>query len=569
MIRLLRPARFFSMRWWLGIAFAAVAALTAVAVVGVLNARSQRAFHKDAEAFAIGTSAIAGETLKRDTTVAELRRDAALLAAQRHIRLFIFAADGRPLTPLVSRGLNWSAIPDRGLAKRTALGGSRYVVGRNDGSMFVVGLPLRHGLGAALVSVSRQTGLSQALGIIRNEFLQAALIASAVGAALGLLIASLTARRLRRIARAASEIGSGHFEIDVGRAFPDEVGNLTLSIERMRSQLQELFLTLERDRDRLDHLFDRLDDGILVVNRALEVEFANDRARSLAGVTDGSSVEEPGVRELVLDLFRSGLPSRVRVADEERTLEIAGIPPGPGGENTIIVLHDLSQKDRNERVQREFATNAAHELRTPLATIAAAVEMLETGAKEDPAARDDFLEVISRETERLTRLTRALLILARADAGDELPKRAAVRVAPLLEHVVGSLRPMNGVRLAVDCPESLAVEGDSDLLEQALSSIATNAIQHTERGSVTLQGHAENGSAVIEVVDTGHGIADAERQRIFDRFYRAGEREGGFGLGLSIAREAVSVLGGGLEVDSEVGVGTTIRITLARLVEER
>jgi two-component system sensor histidine kinase VicK len=562
-VRLPSPTRFFSMRWWLGLAFAGVAALTAVAVVSVLNARSERAFHKDAEAFAIGTSAIVAETLKNDANAANLKKDAAVLSLQHQIRVFVFAADGKPITPLVSRGIPWTQVPDRAAAKRAALAHTRYIAGRNDGSQFVVGLPLNHGAGAALVAFSRQQGLSRALGIIRNEFLQAALIAFAVGAALGLLIATLTARRLRRIAHAAGAIGAGDFNAPVTSKFPDEVGSLALSIERMRSQLHELFLTLEGDRDRLEHVFDRLDDGVLVVNRALEVEFANDRARMLIG--DTRVLGRGPLRDVVLDLFRAGVPNHVRSREDERTLEIAGIPPAQGGESAIIVIHDESQKEQNERVQREFATNAAHELRTPLASIAAAVEMLETGAKDDPTARDEFLALISRETGRLTRLTRALLVLARADAGDEKPRKGEVLVSPLLEHVAASLQPHDGVELTVECEGSLTTAGDPDLLEQALSSIATNAMQHTDEGSIAFRAHAENGSVVIEVVDTGHGIPERERARIFDRFYRAADSEDGFGLGLSIAREAVGALGGDLELDSELGAGTTVRIKLERV----
>lgn len=551
------------MRWWLGLAFAGVAALTAVAVVGVLNARSERAFHKDAKAFAVGTSAITADSLKNDMTAAALRKDAERLSETHLIRLYVFAADGTPITPLTSRGIAWSQVPDGAAARRSALSGFRYISGRSDGSNYVVGLPLRHGAGAALVAYSRQQGLSRALGIIRNEFLQAALVAFAVGAALGLLIATFTARRLRRIAVAAGAIGAGDFDTHVTSRFPDEVGSLSQSIERMRDQLRELFLTLEGDRDRLERVFDRLDDGVLVVNRALEVEFANDRARTLVG--DATVLERGPLHELALDLFRTNIPNALRSSDGERTLEIAGIPPVQGGDSAIIVVRDESQKERNERVQREFATNAAHELRTPLASIAAAVEMLETGAKDDPVARDQFLALISRETARLARLTRALLVLARADAGDEQPKRGEVLVSPLLEHVASSLRPHNGVRLMVECDDTLTTAGDPDLLEQALSSIATNAMQNTDEGSIAFRAHAENGSVVIEVADTGHGIPERERARIFERFYRPADSEGGFGLGLAIAREAVGVLGGQLELASEVGAGTTVRIKLDRV----
>jgi signal transduction histidine kinase len=92
-------------------------------------------------------------------------------------------------------------------------------------------------------------------------------------------------------------------------------------------------------------------------------------------------------------------------------------------------------------------------------------------------------------------------------------------------------------------------------------------VQHTEAGSVTFRGRRENGAVVIEVSDTGNGIAASDRARIFERFYRAGDRDGGFGLGLSIAREAVRTLGGEIELESEQSVGTTVRITLAPATE--
>ena len=184
--------------------------------------------------------------------------------------------------------------------------------------------------------------------------------------------------------------------------------------------------------------------------------------------------------------------------------------------------------------------------------------------------------MIAREAGRLTRLTRALLVLARAGARDELPHLGRVPVAPLLEQVAASLPRRAGVVVGVDCPAALAIVGDADLLEQALSSVATNAVQHTAGGSVTMRGRNANGSVVIEVVDTGSGIPAPDRARIFDRFYRAADRDGlaaanghddGFGLGLSIAREAVRTLGGEIELESEQSVGTTVRIVLATASE--
>jgi signal transduction histidine kinase/HAMP domain-containing protein len=551
------------MRWWLGLAFAAVAALTAVAVVTVLNGRSEGAFRKYAEAFAVGRSVVAAESLTLDSSPAALRRDALTIAKQRSVRLYVFDSHGRLLTGDTSRGVAWADVPMGPEALAAALAGKRYIHGRFHGYDYVVGIPIHAGAGAAIVTYSRQRGMQTALGIIRDEFLQAALIALAVGAALGLVIATLTARRLQRIAGAAKAIGGGDFDVQVSGRFPDEVGSLAGSIERMRLQLQELFLALRRDRDRFEGLLERLEDGVLLVNRNLDVEFANERGRELLN-GDGRLVEGAGAHRLAVDLFRTGHPSRLRLDDGGRTLEFAGIPPLDASGNAIVVVHDQSQKERNERVQREFATNAAHELRSPLASIVTAVEMLQTGAKDDPVARDEFLEVSAKESGRLTRLTRALLVLARADARDERPRRGTVTVAPLLEQVAAGLPVHGDVVVNVDCPPSLAVAGDADLLEQAVSSIAANAAQHTDAGSVTIRGRGLNGTVVIEVADTGEGIAQHERGRIFDRFYRTGTRDGGFGLGLSIAREAVGALGGDIDLESQVGVGTTVRITLAR-----
>jgi two-component system sensor histidine kinase VicK len=557
------------MRWWLGLAFAFVAGLTAVAVVAVLGNRSERAFRTYAQEFAVGNTVAATEALNQVRTVDALRAETAAIAARRHVALFVFDSDGRSITPLRSDRINWEAVPGGREALRTALTGRRYISGQSDGSAFVVGLRIHGGPGGALVAYTLRPELSRQLGIVRHEFLQSALLAFAVGAALGLLIATLIARRLARIAHAAKAIGEGDFRVHTYDRFPDEVGSLAWSIERMRGQLDELFHALEQDRDRLERLLDRLNEGVLLIDRELRVEFANGHARELLGIQGHlgeSTLTRDGLEELrrlARDLFTTQLPSHARIVDDERTLLVAGIPPTASGENAIIVIEDESERARNERVQREFATNAAHELRTPLASIVTAVEMLKTGAKEEPQARDEFLEVIDREAGRLTRLTRALLVLARAGARDELPHLGPVPVAPLLEQVAASLPQRQGVEVGVDCPSRLAIVGDADLLEQALSSVATNAVQHTETGRITIRGRPENGSVVIEVADTGAGIAAPDRARIFERFYRAGDRDGGFGLGLSIAREAVRTLGGEIELESERSVGTTVRIKLA------
>ena len=144
--------------------------------------------------------------------------------------------------------------------------------------------------------------------------------------------------------------------------------------------------------------------------------------------------------------------------DEERALALVGIPAQPEGDTVLIVLDDLTEKERRELAEREFVSNAAHELRTPLTTIIGAVEVLQAGAKDDPLERDRFLAHIGREADRLARLARALLTFARAHAGQERPRVETVPLAGCSRTSRRSCDPRDGVTVEVDCPPDLLAD---------------------------------------------------------------------------------------------------------------
>jgi signal transduction histidine kinase len=257
--------------------------------------------------------------------------------------------------------------------------------------------------------------------------------------------------------------------------------------------------------------------------------------------------------------------------DDERALALVGIPAQPEGDTVLIVLDDLTETERRELAEREFVSNAAHELRTPLTTIIGAVEVLQAGAKDDPLERDRFLAHIGREAERLARLARALLTLARAHAGQERPGVEAVPLRGLLQDVAEELHPRDGVALEVDCPPDLLGMINRDLVAQALRNLGENAVKHTWEGRVVIRAYAEGRSIYVEVEDTGVGMSAEAQQHVFDRFYRGRDRDPeGFGLGLAIVRQAVRSLDGDVELESAPGEGTRVRLVLdgARVREE-
>jgi len=235
-----------------------------------------------------------------------------------------------------------------------------------------------------------------------------------------------------------------------------------------------------------------------------------------------------------------------------------------GTELVLVTARDVTERSRRERAEREFVANAAHELLTPLTAMNAAIDVLQCGAKEIPAERDAFLDDLEREVDRLGRLAHALLVLARVQGTDERLSVQSVELCPLLHEVAASLRVGAEVEVDVVCGEALAALAERDLLERALSNLAENAAAHTARGCIVLSARpGVEGCIAIEVRDTGTGMPPDERERAFERFYRAGARGGeGFGLGLAIVRESVRVLNGTVEIDSEPGIGTAVRLSL-------
>jgi signal transduction histidine kinase/HAMP domain-containing protein len=554
------PKPFIGVRWWLGVAFAVVAATSTAIVVAQFSDRSENAFRSHGEDLALHDAQAAA---RKDVTPATLGRVASKL--QGNVRLELFGTAGAPAG---ASALERDAVS-------AALAGDNFVKGNSDGGTFVAAIPYH---GEVLVAISPQPATAEAIDTVNGEALRAGVIAGLIGVIVGLLFAQLIALRLRRLSAATEAIAHGDFETPLRYRFRDEFGLLAHSFERMRRQLRRSFRRVEAERDRLRLLLERLHEGVLTIDQDLVVHFANTEARRILGgrLREGDALPEPWqgfeLREFAQGLFdeRASVTQVHVTPDEQHAYGVVGIPSQPETDWALLVVDDLTEQERRELAEREFVSNAAHELRTPLTTIIGAVEVLQAGAKEDPAERDRFLGHIEREAGRLARLARAMLTLARAHSGEEQPRVEAVELAPLLGEVAAGLRPHAGVAVNVEVTDGLAVDANRDLLEQALRNLGENAAKHTARGSVVLRAYGDGNTVTVEVEDSGPGISPEVQRHVFDRFYR-GERDAhGFGLGLAIVRESVRTLGGRIELDSSPGEGTVFRILLApaRMREE-
>lgn len=368
---------------------------------------------------------------------------------------------------------------------------------------------------------------------------------------------------------------------------------LRLLNRELEARVEERAAELDRERALLRAVVAQMPSGLIVAEapsgRVVRVNAHAERILRAplppaAGVADYGSVrgyradgsrvepeEWPLYRSVRHGEIVSGEQIGLELGDGTRGVVEASSAPVRDASGRIVaavlLFADVTERDRRERIEREFVTNAAHELLTPLAAITSAVEVLQAGAKEDPHQRDRFLAHAERETARLARLSRALLILARAQLGTEPPRTELIPLAPLLHEIACGLHPAAAVALDVDCPPELALVTNRELASQVFVNLGTNAAKHTRRGSILFRARRQGeADVVVDVIDSGSGVGEEERPRVFDRFYRANPARGasgqGSGLGLAIARAAVEALGGTIDLSSHPGAGTTVRVVL-------
>jgi two-component system sensor histidine kinase SenX3 len=318
---------------------------------------------------------------------------------------------------------------------------------------------------------------------------------------------------------------------------------------------------LATERDRLSAIFDGLTEAVIVVGGDGAVRFTNPAA--------GRLVSDSKPAESLVPSFRRAAE---RGSAEVPVLPIEGRVYGvqarrvPAEQAVLMVVRDRTEELKREQAEREFVSNAAHELRNPLAGIMSGIEVLQEGAKEDPETRDRFLARLAHDAGRMTRLTQSLLTLARVEAEGDPDPTQVVDVSLAASEAIEAVEAPEGVEVNSEIEPDLVAEGEPVLLRQVMLGLLTNACTHTPPpGVVTLRAsRGEEKTVTIEVEDTGRGIPAEEQDRVFERFYRgSGTMEGeGFGLGLSIAKRMVDVMGGEIGLRSESGAGSTFWVRL-------
>ncbi|MGA7221601.1 MAG: ATP-binding protein [Candidatus Acidiferrales bacterium] len=429
---------------------------------------------------------------------------------------------------------------------------------------------------------------------LQQRLLTATLLMLVVGVFVSLAFARMFAARVDRLKHFSQRIAEGDFRPVLREGPRDELSDLADSMNQTAARLDREIRLLSGERNRSGAILRSMVEGVAVIDAQERLVFYN-RAFSEIFNVSGASAEGRALIEIVrnselLALIRKalhgeeGLQSDIvmgitqtqsfsATAAPVKALEPSATERGPAEKpsGAVVVLHDVTELRRLERVRQDFVANVSHEFKTPLTAIQGFAETLLAGALDDPSNNRRFLEIIRNHAIRLARLTNDLLKLARIEAGKLEVEYFTVGLMELIEACAETTllkASRKDITLEIEVPPKLpAVRGDAGLLRDVLQNLLDNAIQYTPQGGhIRVTADAGDSDAVISVADTGIGIPLADQERIFERFYRvdaARSREaGGTGLGLSIAKHIVEAHGGKLWVESAVGQGSRFSFSI-------
>ncbi|MBA3361679.1 MAG: GHKL domain-containing protein [Acidimicrobiia bacterium] len=308
--------------------------------------------------------------------------------------------------------------------------------------------------------------------------------------------------------------------------------------------------------------------GIVIVGADDEVMFMNPQSTKLIRPATTLQQLTPHSLQSLVRLARSesaSIEQELEVGRPARAVQVAASPVEGGG--VVLILNDVTESRRIEAVRRDFVAAASHELKTPVSSILASAEALQLALAHDPSAAKQFADQVEASARQLANLVGDLLDLSRLESKPEYDEELALDEVVAAE--VGSFAEraeQAGISLRTETVP-VTVRGSRSDLSLALRNLLDNALRHTSSGGqVTVAVTQIENAAMLEVIDTGEGIASRELPRIFERFYRVDSARsratGGTGLGLAIVRHVVEAHGGTIEVSSTLGEGSTFSIRL-------
>ncbi|WP_420496083.1 ATP-binding protein [Macrococcus psychrotolerans] len=393
---------------------------------------------------------------------------------------------------------------------------------------------------------------------------------------------------IKEVTYASKLLASGNYKVRVPESNVTETKDLFISMNILARTLQDFMNEQKLQRNRLETTLQNIPSATLLVNSYGEVVIANEtflnffnRGNKIKKAHYDTVIEHKDVKRMIKEAIATEKPINETIEHNvnvhKKYFDAAVVPvlskKRKRIEGIVIVLHDITQLKTLEQMRKDFVANVSHELKTPITSIKGFTETLLDGAKEDKNTLEMFLDIILKESNRIQVLVSELLELSKIEQANHfnmvkvnLPQRVFNSV-----EVVYPLAEKKNIKFNLELEKNLFVLAEPSKLKQVMINLLSNAINYSpEDAEITVKVYLKADECIVEIIDQGIGIAPEEITRIFERFYRVDKARsrdsGGTGLGLAIVKHIIEVFNGEIDVESELGKGSTFRIKLKQFI---
>lgn len=455
-------------------------------------------------------------------------------------------------------------------------------------TMITVGIPIfsneksSYVIGAIILN-SPVTGVTEALNKMALMLFGAGSAALIFSLIIAYFLSKTLSRPIHSIANAAMEIAEGNYSARVDINRKDEIGKLSSTFNYLTEKLRNTIGDLYKEKRKLSDILYSMDEGLIAVDLDLNIIHANPAAATLTGIDTSFNAKLSGDicgHEMISNIqhvLKNGKNKSYQTNGvEDRVLNVLISPLKYQNDmiyGAIIIIQDISESVKLEKMRRDFVANVSHELRTPLTAIRGFIEPLIDGTVDDDSTRSKYHKIIRDETLRLERLINDLLDLSRLQAGKIKLDIQKVDVAELISNVSAKFKPLidsKKIEFRFEKHDKpLFILADGDRIEQLIIIFLDNAIKYTPPGGNIYIGIIEENDVLrISIRDTGTGIPEEDLPYIWDRFYKVDKsrtgKASGTGIGLSIAKNIIDLHGQNVSVKSKPGEGSVFEFTMPK-----
>lgn len=485
----------------------------------------------------------------KGVVLADSEKDAALMENHQNRPEIIEALEGK-----IGRSLRFSATLKK--------------------EMLYVAMPIKTNekiLGVLRVSLFLMD-INNLLGDLKRKILHIALIMVVISLLGAIAFSKNLSNPIRKLADGAQKVASGDFDVKIFLRNKDELKDLADSFNYMTEKVKTLFADSSFQKDAMNSIISSIQESLLVLDKKGGITLCNESFKKM--FQDDFAAGRPCCEVLkaskVSDLIKRMSEQRRNLTEEVELNEkifLCSASFIASKEEVVLILYDITEIKRLEKIKKDFVVNVSHELRTPLTAIKGFVETLEDELSQK---HKHYLGIIKRHTDRLINIVNDLLLLSELEERKFELIKEKVNLKDLIENVIKIFDQRlkeKGLTITLDAnKEPFPIKADSFKLEQMFINLIDNAIKYTEKGDIKVSLIYNGEMANIEIQDTGIGIPEKDLARIFERFYvvdkSRSRRLGGTGLGLSIVKHIALLHNGKIDVESALGVGTRFIISL-------